>query len=140
MGQIYCNLKTTRRNTEDALDSIPPASENSNRDDENLIDKVSSASYAAGIDRRQSSQINGTMKSNEPVDTEGYKSFAGAKHSSTVSSEGSDKNDENAIDKVSSASYAAGIEFENEDQVGESTLAKCSHNPVLGSLQTDSSF
>ncbi len=137
MGQIYCNLNTARRNTEDTLGSTPPASENSNRYDENFIDKVSSASYAAGIDRRQSSQINGTLKSSEPFDTEGEKSFAGAKHSSTVSSEGSDQNDESAIDKVSSASYAAGIEFENEDQVGESTLARCSRNHILGSLQTE---
>lgn len=114
MGQIASFGQKKKRNTGDKASSMSPPSEPSCEYDETLIDKVSSASYGAGLDPKQS-QISGTVQSEEPSTTkDNYTGFTAAK-SSLTTSVGSDEADENAIDKVSSASYAAGIQLEKEE-------------------------
>jgi hypothetical protein len=114
MGQvIFCDIKKKKINGDKAT-SISSPSEPSCDYDENLIDKVSSASYGAGLDIQQS-QISGDVPSEDILTTKDYYSGSTAAKFSLIPCMGSVETDENAIDKVSSASYAAGILFENEE-------------------------
>ncbi len=114
MGQIASFSQNKKRNTGDKSSSISSPSEPSCECDETLIDKMLSASYGAGLDLKQS-QISGSVQSEEPLTTKDYYLGLTAAKSSLTTGVGLDETDENAIDKVSSASYAAGIQLEKEE-------------------------